>query len=88
MLDPVLIELIEYRLKQDNLTYEDSSDMEPEEYHRIYVGFEQRGWRYILVCGRYQAPPIKMYDGGPSQFAAIYDTRRRMFSWFEFGYRA
>lgn len=87
VLDPVLIELIEYRLKEDNLTYEDSTDMRPERYHRDYFGVEQEGWRFILVCGRYEETPIRAHDGGPSQFAAVFDTRRRTFTWFQFGFR-
>jgi len=87
-LEPVLIELIEYRLDEDNLTYEDSADMRPEDYYRNYYGIEQSGGRYILVCGRYGEPPVRMFDGGPSQFGALFDARRRTFTWFEFGYRA
>lgn len=88
LLDPVLIELIEYRLDEQDLTYEDTAQMRPELYRRNYYGFVQNGWRFILVCGRYDAEPIAMRDGGPEQFAAIFDTRRRIFTWFEFGYRA
>lgn len=88
ILEPVLIELIEYRLDEDNLTYEDSSEMLPEQYHRNYYGIERSGSRYILVCASYGVSPVRVHDGGPSQFGALLDTRRRTFSWFEFGYRA
>jgi|CXWL01.1.fsa_nt_gi hypothetical protein len=87
-LNPVLIELIEYRLMEDNLTYGDSAEMRPEQYHRFYVGLEREGWRFIHVCGRYEATPAYILDGGPTQFAALYDTRLQKFEWFEFGYRA
>lgn len=89
VLEPVLIELIEYRLSEENLTYQDTTAMRPELYHRNYYGLEQDGGRYILACGRYgQEPTIRILDGGPSQFGALYDTRRKTFTWFEFGYRA
>ena len=88
ILDPVLIELLEYRLKEQNLTYEDTADMRPELYRRNYYGFVQNEWRFTLVCGRYDDEPAYIMDGGPSQFGAIFDTRRRIFSWFEFGFQA
>lgn len=87
-LNRVLIELLEYRLLEESLTYEDTTEMRPERYHRDYFGLEREGGRFILVCGRYDAPPVYMLDGGPSQFAALYDTRRQKFEWLEFGYRA
>lgn len=88
ILDPVLIELIEYRLMEENLAYQDTSQMRPELYHRYYAGLERDGWRYILICGRYDATPVRFFDGGPSQFATVYDTRRQTFEWFQFGGRA
>jgi len=88
MLEPVLIELIEYRLAEDNLTYEDASNWQPTGYHRDYFGVIRGGQRFILVCGEYGRTPYFVFDGGPSRFAALFDVRRRTFTWFQFGYRA
>jgi hypothetical protein len=87
-LNPVLIELIEYRLMEDDLTYGDSADLRPDRYHRDYFGLVRAEQRFILVCGEYGVAPRYVHDGGPSRFTAVYDVRRRSFSHFEFGYRA
>lgn len=86
--EPVLILLLDYKLKEQRLTYDDLPSPNPSLYHRHYFGIVRGDRRFILVCGQYDREPFAHHDGGEHRFATLYDIQYRTFTQFEFGYRA
>ena len=85
-IEPVLIQLLAYKLTEHRLTYDDLPSPEPRRYHRHYFGLVRGDRRFILVCGQYDSEPFAHHDGGEHRFATLYDAQHRSFTWFEFGY--